>query len=171
MQIKITGKELKVTDAINDYVERKMERVDKYFEHAEADVTIKVEKAVQIAEMKVSANGEMFRAVTEDKDLYASIDKDIDILEGQIRKVKTKKERLLKTANVEMPSVDTDVFAEGEVTKVKTFSPKPMTVEDVILEIKDSDKMFYVFNNSDTNETNVLFKLKDGNYGILEPEK
>jgi putative sigma-54 modulation protein len=46
-----------------------------------------------------------------------------------------------------------------------------MTVEDVILEIKDSDKMFYVFNNSDTNETNVLFKLKDGNYGILEPEK
>ena len=84
---------------------------------------------------------------------------------------KTKKERMLKTANIEMPSVDTDVFTEGEVTKVKTFSPKPMTVEDVILEIKDSDKMFYVFNNSDTNETNVLFKLKDGNYGILEPEK
>ena len=70
-----------------------------------------------------------------------------------------------------MTSIETDVLAEGEVTKVKTFSPKPMTVEDVILEIKDSDKMFYVFNNSDTNETNVLFKLKDGNYGILEPEK
>ena len=104
-------------------------------------------------------------------DVYMSIDKSIDLLEGQIRKVKTKKERLLKTANIEMPSVDTDIFAEGEVTKVKTFSPKPMTVEDVILEIKDSDKMFYVFNNSDTNETNVLFKLKDGNYGILEPEK
>ena len=70
-----------------------------------------------------------------------------------------------------MPTIDTDIFAEGEVTKVKTFSPKPMTIEDVILEIKDSDKMFYVFNNSETNETNVLIKLKDGNYGILEPEK
>ena len=68
-----------------------MERISKYFENAEADVVIKVEKALQIAEIKVAANGEMFRAVTEDKDLYASIDKDIDILEGQIRKSKTKK--------------------------------------------------------------------------------
>ena len=92
MQIKITGKELKVTEAINDYVERKMERIAKYFEDAEADVAIRVEKNVQIAEIKVSANGEVFRAVTEDKDLYASIDKDIDILEGQIRKAKAKKE-------------------------------------------------------------------------------
>ena len=90
MQIKITGKELKVTEAINDYVERKMDRVAKYFEDAEADVVLKVEKTAQIAEIKVSANGEIFRAVTEDKDLYASIDKDIDILEGQIRKFKTK---------------------------------------------------------------------------------
>ena len=57
-----------------------MDRIAKYFDNAEADVTIRVEKNVQIAEIKVSANGEMFRAVTEDKDLYASIDKDIDIL-------------------------------------------------------------------------------------------
>ena len=62
-------------------------------------------------------------------------------------------------------------MAEGEITKVKTFDTKPMTVEDVILELKDSDKSFYVFNNSDTQETNVLFRLRDGNFGILEPEK
>ena len=60
---------------------------------------------------------------------------------------------------------------EGEITKVKTFDTKPMTVEDVMLELKDSDKSFYVFNNSDTQETNVLFRLRDGNFGILEPEK
>jgi len=67
--------------------------------------------------------------------------------------------------------IDNEPVAENEVTKVKTFSTKPMTIEDVILELKDSEKTFYVFNNSDTNETNVLFKLKNGNYGILEPEK
>ena len=100
MQIKITGKELKVTDAINDYVERKMDRVAKYFEDAEADVLIRVEKTAQIAEIRVSANGEIFRAVTEDKDLYASIDKDIDILEGQIRKFKTKKEKMMKDSSL-----------------------------------------------------------------------
>ena len=80
MEIKITGKELKITDGINDYVEKKMGRIDKYFETAEAEVIVKVEKNIQIAEIKVMANGETFRAVTEDKDLYASIDKDIDIL-------------------------------------------------------------------------------------------
>ena len=100
MQIKITGKELKVTEAINDYVERKMERVAKYFDDAEADVMLKVEKNIQISEIKVSANGEMFRAVTEDKDLYASIDKDIDILEGQIRKSKTKKDKMMRDASL-----------------------------------------------------------------------
>ena len=89
MKIKITGKELKITEAINDYVERKMERIDKYFEEAEAEVTLKTEKNEQIAEIYVTANGEKYRAVTEDKDMYASIDKDIDILEGQIRKAKT----------------------------------------------------------------------------------
>ena len=91
MKIKITGKELKITEAINDYVEKKLDRIDKYFDEAEADVTLRTEKNAQIAEICVIANGEKFRAETEDKDLYSSIDKDIDILEGQIRKAKTKK--------------------------------------------------------------------------------
>lgn len=93
MKIKITGKELKITEAINDYVEKKLDRIDKYFEESEAEVTLRTEKTEQIAEIYVTANGEKYRAVTEDKDMYASIDKDIDILEGQIRKAKTKKRK------------------------------------------------------------------------------
>ena len=100
MKIKITGKELKITEAINDYVERKLDRIDKYFEEADAEVTLKTEKNAQIAEISIIANGESYRAVTEDKDLYASIDKDIDILEGQIRKSKTKKEKMMKDASI-----------------------------------------------------------------------
>src|SRR5699024_123466 len=100
MEIKVTGKELKITDAINDYIERKMDRIEKYFENAEAEVIARLEKNTQIAEIKVMANGETFRAVTEDKDLYASIDKDIDILEGQIRKYKTKKEKMQKESSL-----------------------------------------------------------------------
>ena len=93
MKIKVIGKELEITEALNNYVERKLDRIDKYFEDAEADVTLRTEKNEQIAEICVISNGQKFRAVTEDKDLYASIDKDIDILEGQIRKAKTKKEK------------------------------------------------------------------------------
>lgn len=173
MQIKITGKELKVTEAINDYVERKMERIAKYFEDAEADVIIKVEKNVQIAEMKVSANGEMFRAVTEDKDLYASIDKDIDILEGQIRKAKTKKERMLKDSTLKVLDVEAPVQeVADEILKTSYYEIKPMTSEDAKLKLQERPThMFLTFVNVETGKVNVIHKLKDGkNYGLIEPE-
>ena len=107
MKIKIIGKELKITEAMNDYVEKKLDRIDKYFEDAEADVTLKTERNEQIAEICVIAAGEKYRAVTEDKDLYASIDKDIDILEGQIRKVKTKKEKMLREGSLKTERMET----------------------------------------------------------------
>ena len=173
MQIKITGKELKVTDAINDYVERKMERISKYFEDAEADVVIKVEKALQIAEIKVSANGEMFRAVTEDKDLYASIDKDIDILEGQIRKFKTKKERMLKDSTLKVLEVEAPTHeVSDEILKTTYYEIKPMTAEDAKLKLQEKPtNTFLAFVNVETGKVNVIHKLKDGrNYGLIEPE-
>lgn len=173
MQIKITGKELKVTDAINDYVERKMERVAKYFDDAEADVVIRVEKTAQIAEMKVSANGEVFRAVTEDKDLYASIDKDIDILEGQIRKAKTKKERMLKDSTLKVLDVEEPVHeVTDEILKTEYYEIKPMTPEDAKLKLQERPtQMFLTFVNVETGKVNVIHKLKDGkNFGLIEPE-
>lgn len=173
MQIKITGKELKVTDAINDYVERKMERIAKYFDDAEADVVIRVEKTAQIAEMKVSANGEVFRAVTEDKDLYASIDKDIDILEGQIRKSKTKKERMLKDSTLKVLDVEEPVHeVTDEILKTEYYEIKPMTPEDAKLKLQERPtQMFLTFVNVETGKVNVIHKLKDGkNFGLIEPE-
>ena len=170
MQIKITGKELKVTEAINDYVERKMDRIAKYFDNAEADVTIRVEKNVQI---KVSANGEMFRAVTEDKDLYASIDKDIDILEGQIRKSKTKKDKMMKEASLKSLDVEGPVHeVTDEILKTEYYDIKPMTPEDAKLKLQERPtQMFLAFVNVETSKVNVIHKLKDGkNYGLIEPE-
>ena len=173
MQIKITGKELKVTEAINDYVERKMERVAKYFDDAEAEVMLKVEKNVQIAEIKVSANGEMFRAITEDKDLYASIDKDIDILEGKIRKAKTKKDKMMRDASLKALDVEAPVHeVTDEILKTEYYDIKPMTPEDAKLKLQERpSQMFLAFVNVETSKVNVIHKLKDGkNYGLIEPE-
>ena len=173
MQIKITGKELKVTDAINDYVERKLERISKYFENAEADVVIKVEKALQIAEIRVLANGEVFRAVTEDKDLYASIDKDIDILEGQIRKSKTKKERMLKDSTLKVLEVEApEREIVDEIVKTSYYDIKPMTPEDAKLKLQERPtNTFLTFVNVETGKVNVIHRLKDNkNYGLIEPE-
>ena len=174
MKYIVTGRNVEVTQAMREYAEKKLSRIEKFFnEDTEANVTFSVEKKRHILGVTIFFEGNTYRAEATNDDLYVSIDKGIDLLEGQIRKVKTKRERLLKddVLAAKYEHIEAPQLVEGEVTKVKTFNMKPMTIEDVILEIKDSDKSFYVFNNSDTQETNVLFKLKDGNYGILEPEK
>ena len=174
MKIKITGKELKITDAINDYVERKLDRIDKYFENAEAEVTLRTEKNEQIAEIYVTANGEKYRAVTEDKDMYASIDKDIDILEGQIRKSKTKKEKMMRDASIKtMETIDNkETEIVDEIVKTSYYEIKPMLPEDAVLKLKEKPTHnFLAFINVETGKVNVVHKLKDGkNYGLVEPE-
>ena len=174
MKIKITGKELKITEAINDYVEKKLERIDKYFEDAEAEVTLRTEKNAQIAEIYVVANGEKYRAVTENKDMYASIDKDIDILEGQIRKSKTKKEKMMKDASIKnMDMVENQISEiKEEIVKTSYYEIKPITPEDAVLKLKENPTHnFLTFINVETGKVNVIHKLKDGkNYGLIEPE-
>ena len=174
MKIKITGKELKITEAINNYVERKLDRIDKYFEDAEADVTLRTEKNEQIAEIFVTANGEKYRAVTEDKDMYASIDKDIDILEGQIRKAKTKKEKMLRESSLKSMEVadENEKEIKDEIIKTSYYEIKPMLPEDAVLKLKEKPTHnFLVFINVETGKVNAIHKLKDGkNYGLVEPE-
>ena len=174
MKIKITGKELKITEAINDYVEKKLDRIEKYFEESEAEVTLRTEKNAQIAEIYITANGEKYRAVTEDKDLYASIDKDIDILEGQIRKAKTKKEKMQKESSIK--TLETVAFERKEVEyqRVKTsyHEINPMLPEEAVLKLQEQPTHhFLAFVNVETGKVNVVHKLKDGkNYGLVEPE-
>ena len=173
MKIKITGKELKITDAINDYAEKKMERIDKYFDNAEAEIIARVEKNYQVAEIKVIANGETFRAVAEEKDLYASIDKDIDIIEGQIRKSKTKREKMQKDSSLKELTAQTRVHeVEDEILKVEYYEIKPMTPEDAKLKLEERpSQMFLTFVNQETGKVNVIHRLKDGkNFGLIEPE-
>ena len=174
MNIKITGKDLKVTDSIKEYVEKKMERIQKYFEEElEVTVTVKTERELKIAEIRVNTKNDIYKAVTEHKDLYASIDKDIDILEGQIRKTKAKKEKLLRQDTIkDMAPVETKKEEiENEILKTSYYEMKPMTPEDAKLKLKENNNAFYTFVNIETNKVNVLFKLKDGkNYGLIEPE-
>lgn len=177
MNIVITGKELKATEAIKEYVEKKLERIEKYFEGEDinASVKIKNEREMQIAEMQISVKGYSIRAVTETKDLYASIDKDIDILEGQIRKIKTKKEKMNKDESIRLKEANTSnemTTVEKEVIKELYYDIKPISVEDAKLKLEEKvGNIFLTFINIDTGKVNVLFKLKDSdNYGIVEPE-
>ncbi len=174
MNITISGKDLKATEAIKDYAEKKMERLVKYFgEDFDVNLTIRTERAEQIADISVKAKTDVFRAVTAHKDLYASIDKDIDILEGQVRKMKTKKDRATKEDTIKNLTLDVqEPEIENEIIKTVYYDLKPMTPEDAMLKLqeKPADR-FITFVNSETNKVNVLFKMKDNkNYGLVEPE-
>ena len=110
-------------------------------EEVDVTVTIKKENATsEIAEMYVTVKGMSYKAVTEDKDLYASIDKDIDILEGQIRKVKTKKERINKDESIRLKanaSFEGIPLLENEVIKTLYYDIKPISVEDAKLKLNE----------------------------------
>lgn len=178
MNITITGKEIKATEAIKDYVEKKLTRIEKYFaeELINVTVTIKKENAQsEIAEIYVSVKGVSYKAVTEDKDLYAAIDKDIDILEGQIRKSKAKKEKMMKDSSIKQMNINgiaPEKPVEDEVVKSLYYELKPISVEDAKLKLVErKGNIFYTFVNIDTGKVNVIFKLKDSNnYGLVEPE-
>ena len=176
MNIKIIEKELKATDAIRSYIDTKAERLQKYFDKEDIDlfVTIKKEGDEQVAEMQISGLDSAFRAVTASKDLYASIDKNVDILEGQIRKMKTKKDKQNMTESIILKeaSREEEHPIEDEILKTIYYSIKPMGPEDAkaILEGKPQDK-FLTFVNIDTGKVNVIYRLKDSrNFGLLEPE-
>ncbi len=176
MNVKITGKDIKATEAIKDYTEKKLERIQKYFdEDFDVNVTIRTEKNMQIAEMHVITRANTFRAVTEHKDLYASIDKNIDILEGQIRKAKTKRDRVNKEDSIkvkELAYAPQEKEIEDEILKTLYYEIKPIAPEDAKLKLQEKPgNNFLTFINVDTGKVNVIFKLKDGkNYGLVEPE-
>lgn len=179
MKITITGKELKATEAIKEYVEKKLVRIEKYFDDensndVEVNVTIKNEKDDQIAEMYIYTKGTSYKAVTESRDLYASIDKDIDILEGQMRKTKAKKEKMQRDSSLKQINIsgDEEKTIENEIVKNAYYDVRPISVEDAKIKLTEkSNSIFYTFINVDTGKVNVIFKLKDSkNFGLIEPD-
>ena len=172
MNIKFTGRKIDVTQGLKDYSEKRLQRIEKFFpESAYATVTFSVQKDNHIAEITIYHESMIFRAEISNDDMYAAIDKAIDVLERQIRKQKTRLEKKLKTGAfvADIPS-DIEEEAEFNVVKVKKYENKPMKTEEAILQMNLLGHAFYIFNNADTNDKCVVYKRKDGNYGLIELE-
>lgn len=176
MKMIISGKNMEVTDALRDTTEKKLGKLDKYFfKNAEAYVTFSVEKDRQIIEVTIPFAGAIIRAEEFTDDMYTSIDKAVDVLERQVKKHKTKLQRRKhngKTIRFEnIPSLDTqERDNEPKIVKTKRFAIKPMDEEEAVLQMDLLGHNFFVFRNADSDEVNVVYKRKDGNYGLIEPE-
>ena len=173
MKTKIFGKNINVTPSLNDTVEKKVSRLEKYFyKDVEVKVVLSVEKLRQIIEITVPFAGVVLRSEEVTDDMYNSIDHAVDTLERQIRKHKTKlqnKKHMPETIrfdNIE-PLEDED---ESKIVKTKRFAMKPMNVEEAVLQMDLVNHNFFVFLNSETEEVNVVYKRRDANYGLIEPE-
>lgn len=175
MRITVSGKNIDVTDALKDRVNKKLSKFDKFFgTNAEAHATLSVERDRHIFEVTIPFNGIILRGEDATDDMYSSIDNVIEKLERQIRKQKTKLERKLKDYDLKfdalfenMPGEDED---EVEIVRTKRFAIKPMPAEEAAMQMELLGHSFFVFSNSDTEEVNVIYKRKDGNYGLIEPE-
>lgn len=175
MAITVRGKNIDITPALKDYVEKRVGKITKYFDaHGEITVILTVEKGRHIVEVTLPVNGMLLRGEEATNDMYTSIDLVIEKLEKQIEKYKTKLSRKLRGGlfkgellPVTTETVETD---ELKVVKTKRFAVKPMNVEEAILQMNMINHDFYVFMNADSEDVNVIYRRKDGNYGLIEPE-
>ena len=172
MKLTVRGNKLEVTDSIRNYVEEKLGKLDKYFEEADeinANVLFRIQGKNQIVEVTVPIKKYILRAEEANEDLYASIDLVVEKLERQIRKNKTRiKERKVK----DIPVINFEDIIEEEpkttIVKRKSVEMKPMDEEEAVLQMELLGHEFFVFQDIDTDSISVLYKRKDGNYGIIE---
>ena len=176
MKITISGKQIELTDALKNRVEEKFAKLDRYFhKETEAFVTLSVQREYQTIEATVQSGSLILRAEEATDDMYVSIDKAVDTLERQLRKHKTRIEKKLKKEYFEaarlkeIPYIE-DVAEETEfnIVKTKRFEVKPMSPEEAILQMNLIGHQFFVFLNSQTGDSNVVYKRKDGDYGLIE---
>lgn len=178
MRISITGKNMEVSEYLSDLVHKKVAKLDKYFsESTEAIVTMSVEKNRHIVEVTIPYPGGIIRGEEVSGDMYASIDNVLAKLERQIVKHRTKLEKNLSAGAFKggapaylSDEEDWEEEEDARIVRVKRFDMKPMTVDEAMLQIDMLGHSFYVFTNCETNEINVLYKRKDGNFGLIEPE-
>lgn len=176
MRFIISGKNIQVTEAMKDVVEEKIGRLDKYFkEDVEVQATLSVSKDRQKIEVTIPMKGHIIRAEEVSDDMYVSIDLVVDIIERQIRKYKTKMLRRNKGAAEEtftegFLADDKHEDEEIRIVRTKRFGFKPMKPEEACVQMELLRHDFYVFVNGDTEEVNVVYKRKDGTYGLIEPE-
>ena len=174
MKITLRGKNIEITEAIEEKVSEKLSKLDKYFivsENVEAKVLVRTYPYGQKIEVTIPTEYVLLRAEVVDQDLYNAIDLVIDKLEGQIRKYKTRLNRNVKD-NIKEFNFDFDIKEEEEpkekIVKRKDIEMKPMDEEEAILEMELLGHSFFVYKDMDTNKTCVLYKRKDGDYGLIE---
>jgi putative sigma-54 modulation protein len=186
MDIGVKGRNISVTEALERYALEKVERVSKFFDdeksvsRAEVELIHERNPSVpesEVAEATLFINGAVLKAREASEDMYASIDRMSDKLERQVRRYRgrqidrwhgqTKKGAVPEPVGA--PADDEEI--EAKIVRTKQFQMKPMDVEEAVLQMELLDHDFFVFTSADTGDINVVYRRRDGNYGLIEPAR
>lgn len=183
MKFIISGKNIEVTPGLRDTIEQKLGKLERYFTpETEIIVTLSVEKERQKIEVTIPVKGNIIRSEQTSNDMYVSIDLVEEIIERQLRKYKNKlvaRSQGHPTASSSGSNFKKEFFEsedesvendEIRIVKTKKFGIKPMFPEDACIQMELLGHNFFVFCNAETDEVNVVYKRKDGAFGLIEPE-
>lgn len=188
MPVRVQGKHIAVTDALRAHVEHKLAKLPRYFDRvqdAQAVLSVVRDRTrgrVQVVEVTVWCDGLVLRAEEASEDMYTSIDRAVDKLERQIEKFRSRivekrrldesrrRRRVQQMAESALAAQGTEPPAEPHIVRVKRFAMKPMTPDEAMLQMELLGHLFFVFRHAGTQHINVLYKRRDGDYGLIEPE-
>lgn len=172
MLLKLVGKNIDLTETLKEKAQKKFEKLDRYFDdEIEGKAVFSTQKNNKTVEVTILLPGTILRAEETTEDMYASIDKALSVLERQVRKYKTKlknryqdNSKTIRFGNVE----EIEVEAESKIVKRKTINLRPMSEEEAILQMELLNHNFFIYKDSDTNMTKVLYKRRDEQYGLID---
>lgn len=178
MKITTQGTGIRIGTRLEEKISNKLQKFDKYFgEEASFNVKIRPEGNIMVVEVTLKLDGKIFRAEARDEEILTAVDRTVDKLESQIKKQKTKLMKARKDYPLiinfleEEPDIDFDyeIDEEKKIIKRKSFELRPMSSEDAILTMEMLDHTFLVYLDAQTDSVCVVYKRKDGNYGLIEP--
>lgn len=182
MLVSVRGKGVQVSEALKDYAAKKISRLEKHFSSIkEATVIMGVQRNQHIVEITLEGDGVLMRGEERTPDMYASIDLVVEKLDKQLSKLKSKlieKPRSdsariqagLEAASGMVTAVEEEEV-EPRIVRTKRISLKPMTPDEASQQMELLNHSFFIFLNQETDQVNVLYKRRDGNYGLIEPEQ
>jgi putative sigma-54 modulation protein len=176
VRLQVKGKNVEVTDSIRRYAEEKLGKLERQLaDPTRVELELAVERnpsisANHVAEATIWTKGPVLRAREASADHKASIDQLVDKLERQVKRYREKRRRHRAVPHDAVPDNAVPVESEPHIVKTKRFPVKPMNPEEAVLQLELVGHDFFVFQNAETMEVNVVYRRRDGSYGLIEPQ-
>lgn len=169
MEIIVRGKNIDVNPALRQYAEKRLAKIERHLRQSPptCQVTFSIEREEHVVEVTIPLNGVLLRAEERNREAFSAVDNVLDKLEKQIEKYRTKLQKRDKGEAIPEARASEEI---PSIVRVKRFAIKPMSAEEATTQMDLLGHDFFVFANGDTGAVNVVYKRKDGNYGLIEPE-